>query len=236
MGRARGRGRKKPKTKRLLKPVRPKTIRIGSAPRPVVTVVTPRFSSTTARRLRPRKPKPPLFGRGRTGTRGRQPIRTKPKGRLVSVRTKPFRTKPTRVTVASPSGREGRTITVSSRSILARGGKPSPRPTFASLIPFQAQPPKSTRGQLRSRGTPQGRKTTKRLLTTVRQRAFKPLQFPLDELGQIGRRIGDTSVRQIVEGLPIVAVGRKISKTKFKSDDPPFSEFGSDFDVLNFFG
>jgi len=247
------------------------------------------------------------------------------------------RPRPTRVTVASPSGREGRTITVSSRSRLARSelakqrgkfgtagfqtgarrppsqrsqfvresrGIPSdptflpfnepriirttkrkgraktltkargrivkqsrerppqtrrlgdpPRPAFESFIPFQQafassprRPPprleappkltKQTRGQKRSRGTPEGRKTTRRLITAVQENLFKPVEFPLE---------------------PIVAVGRKISKTRFTSDDPLFSQFGSglfqespppeqrprrrrngeevgsDFDVLNLF-
>ncbi len=98
---------------------RPPPIPISARPRPVLGsdfgVLQP-FRS-------PRRPKPPLFGRARAGARGRRPIRTKPRGRLVSVRDEPFRTRPTRVEVAQPSGRAGRLITVSSRSILARGRK-----------------------------------------------------------------------------------------------------------------
>jgi hypothetical protein len=272
-------------------------------------------------------------------SRKKQPTRKQP----TSSPRPSKRPRPTRVTVASPSGREGRTITVSSRSRLARSelakqrgkfgtagfqkgarqppsqrsqfvresrGIPSdptflpfnepriirttkrkgraktltkargrivkqsrerppqtrrlgdpPRPAFESFIPFQQafassprRPPprleapprikpkltKQTRGQKRSRGTPEGRKTTRRLITAVQENLFKPVEFPLEPIVAVGR-----------------AVGRKISKTRFTSDDPLFSQFGSglfqespppeqrprrrngeigsDFDVLNLF-
>lgn len=175
------------------------------------------------------------------------------RGKIKGVRPRPIRA--TRVTVSSPRSILAKSIRRKDRRpdifrTGARGKKvkikrgrptrsppqgrpiprPIPRPTFVSnLIPFQAEPPIQTRGQIRSRQTPASRQAG----------GFATF----DELGQlglglkeVGRRIGDTTVREIVEGLPIVAVGKKISKTKFKSDDPLFSEFGSDFDVLNFFG
>jgi len=262
--------------------------RIGSSvPRVTIIQAPPRRKIPPVKPLRPRRFL--LKTRKKTGARGRKPQRVVTvggkTGRLVKVR-------PTRVTVASPSGREGRTITVSSRSILARrlqdqpvkargrvpireGGtgrllfpvdktiitesqSPRPkrgkipvRPTFTSFIPFQAEPQPSgftatkfngsTRGQKRSRQTPAGRKITRQGLTIARQ-ATGFLTF--DELGQIGtgiqqvgQRLGDTTVRQIFEATPIGAVTKKVRGTKFTVDKPfPFAKFGSDFDVLNFFG
>lgn len=74
------------------------------------------------------KLKQPSVLRARTGGLKGRPRKKKPTG----LRSRP---RPTRVTVASPSGKEGRFITVSSRSILARPPTPPLKPRkFAKIV------------------------------------------------------------------------------------------------------
>ena len=121
-------------------------------------------------------------------------------------RSPKVKTKPTRVTVASPSGREGRTISVSSRSILARGRKSPPsrptpigRPTFVSdLIPFQSQDRPTKRPLIFETFTPPERRRTGARGRSEEREERAPSFVPR------GRRKG-------------------------------IEEEGSDFDVLNFF-
>ncbi len=92
----------------------------------------PTLDPITRRRGTGRRPKP-VFISGAFGGRGGRRRTTSPVAVTRPIRPRPIglpprpiprpRPRPTRVTVAQPSGREGRLITVSSRSILARGRK-----------------------------------------------------------------------------------------------------------------
>lgn len=185
MGRAqRGRGRPKAKVARRLggglrvgKPVTA-VVRVGSAPPRTITIEA----------IRPR----PI------------PRRQKPKTRLEKTGKRP---RPTRVTVASPSGREGRTITVSSRSILARGRK------------------KKTRIGAR------GKKVQKR--TSTRKRP-PPI---IDRVPRQPRQPRPTFVSSLFQQQEEEERPRQPprGRRRLRGERPP-EDFGSDFDVLNFFG
>jgi len=142
--------------------------------------------------------------------------------------TKP---RPTRVTVASPSGREGRTITVSSRSILARGRKSRTRTRGTTTTPRRARVKKSP--PLRPRPAPIPRGTAPTFVTNLipfqsqARSARQPLIF---ESFSPERRRGKARGR----GVEVRPERRASSFTPRgrRLDD----ELGSDFDVLNFFG
>ena len=205
--------------------------------------------------------------RGRA--RGRRPereFRRGKLGRLTGVRPAGKLKKPTRVTVTT---KKGKTITVSSRSRLARrpfitgrrtkkakartvrkaersravrfggtlGTTRSPqstlgraiaerrRPTFvSSLIPFQAAPrAKPTRGEIRSRGTPAGKRATREQLGRI----------PAVALVAPARRIGSD-----FDSLNIFGESeeeRRPRRSRRRGEEPPEDFGGGDFDVLNFF-
>lgn len=158
-----------------------------------------------------RKIKPPTFGRARAGARGRRPIRVKPKGRLVSVRKRPFRSE--KILRVASRGLGVRRVPTRTRQA---------RTQLAQFVPFQQQRPRPTRGQKRLRSTPSKQRA-------VRE-SFGAFAGAIQETPQF--RIG----RAIAEELPPVRVVRKLSKVKLKADKPfPFAKFGSDFDVLNLF-
>jgi len=203
-----------------------------------------------------RKPKPITavvkVGSGKPRTVTITPVKSRP-------------TPPTRVTVASPSGREGRTITVSSRSILARGRKvkdrrgrgiippsrPRPlpvargtRPQFTGFVPFQESENQfkigSDRGFRRASKQRVGQKqrpqrTVRKGLTAVSQIPFAVPRLLARGTKRIASDIGSD--------FDSLNVFRREQEEEDRPRRPAFiarkrrsEEVGSDFDVLNFFG
>lgn len=134
--------------------------------------------------------------------------------------------KPTRVTVDSPSGR-GRTITVSSRSRLARGKKPRGKDTTKLRL----------KAKLRAvKGKKLGRKRKPRTKTKARGRQVprKPRttfgsDFNIFRVGTDPRPIGQR------RRIPTRRSPRSIARIRRPPRQPDRSRRGSDFDVLNFF-
>jgi len=229
---------------------------------------------------RPPKPKPIIAPiRARTGGLKGRPRKTKPK--LVTVTLKgtgkriksgegivfsrgargKIKARPTRVTVASPSGK-GKTITVSSRSVLAkaRGKKVlklvTKRPKRIPLrerrssfgSDFDIFRVSDVGGQARTfkqstRTGRTGRKTRTGIpQTTTDVRISRPRKpkkpqptFPkspfVEGLFEVAGEVPLFIPRQI--GKAVTQVTERISKKPLPKED---RAFGSDFDVLNFFG
>jgi len=183
-------------------------------------------------------------------------------GKPRTVTITPVKPTPTRVTVASPSGREGRTITVSSRSILARGKtrrrarvkkspplRPRPlpvargtRPQFTGFVPFQESENQfaiaSERGFRRASKIKRGQQ--QRPQRTVRKGLTAVSQIPFAVPRLIAR-----GTKRIASGSDFdsLNVFRREQEEEDRPRRPAFiarkrrsEEVGSDFDVLNFFG
>ncbi len=159
-------------------------------------------------------------------------------------RSPKVKTKPTRVTVASPSGREGRTISVSSRSILARGRTPRllsvktrTRPTRVTVASPSGREGRTisvssrsilARGRKLPPSRPTGRPTFASDLIPFQSQA-RPTKRPLifeTFTPPKSRRTGRDRAEERQERAPsFVPRGRRRG----------IEEEGSDFDVLNFF-
>lgn len=183
-----------------------------------------------------------------------------------------IKARPTRVTVASPSGK-GKTITVSSRSALARS-KAKPRVTLVTLRRRKKTKPKGLRSRPRpDRPIPKKQKfgsdfdifrvsdvggqatTFKQSTRTGRTGKKKRTGVPQTTIRTTVSRVGKPKKPQprlppssspFVEGLfdiplfiprqvgkAVTQVTERISKKPLPKED---RAFGSDFDILNFFG
>jgi len=173
--------------------------------------------------------------------------RGKALGRKKTRPTRSPKVKPTRVTVASPSGREGRTISVSSRSILARGRTPRlvsvktrtrTRPTRVTVASPSGREGRtisvSSRSILaRGRKSPPSRPTRRPTfasdLIPFQSQSRPPTKRPLifeTFTPPKRRRTGRDRAEERQERAPsFVPRGRRRG----------IEEEGSDFDVLNFF-
>jgi len=194
--------------------------------------------------LRRRKIKPPTFGRARAGARGRRPIRKKPKGRLVTVRKRPFRSE--RILRVASRGlgvpaRQARRI--KKRGFIGKGARTplSQRsgfvreargiPSDPNFIPFQIVPtpitkPKRTRKtRITRRGAPpitrRGAPPIRRVTGTTTFRFPQVFKSRAAARGRRPVRSGTTFTKR-----------RLITVRKAK----PLPRFdGSDFDVLSGF-
>lgn len=208
--------------------------------------------------LRRRKIKPPTFGRARAGARSRRPIRVKPKGRLVSVRKRPFvsekilRVASRGLGIASETKRERR-LRIASRVVRKRVGARGRRPIREGRRFLSIQ----SRVIGRRPPLPRPRQVTK----SIAQRQQKPFTLiPFQEdrrvfrvaskrglqrsRGTAGRKIavrkgigflgrGVTDVARDIGDVrstifDATIVGRPIKKVR--------EQLGSDFNVLNLFG
>jgi len=217
-------------------------------------------------------PKPPSPTRARTGGLKGRKRKTKPIGLRSRPRpTRVTRPRPTRVTVASPSGREGRTITVSSKSVLAR---PESKFTLGGLRRKRKTKPTGLRSRPRpTRPIPKKQKfgsdfdifrvsdvggqavTFKKSTRTGRTGKKKPTGIPQTTIRTTVSRVGKPKKPQprlppsespFVQGLfdiPLFIprqVGKAVTQVTERISKKPLPKeeraFGSDFDVLNFFG
>lgn len=261
------RGRKKIK-KVSVRPPRPRPPKI-----PKARFTTQAFGGrrradvvlVTGKQRSPTKPIQTFAGSTRTTTQ------SEARSRGLLKRTK----KPSRVTVASPSGKEGRTITVSSKSSLARkplgkilfgkrktkpkGLRSRPRPdrpipkkekTFGSdfdifrvsSVGGEVQlTKKGTRtgktGKKKPTGTPQsftGTRVSRPKKPKTPQPSFPPSPFVSDLFegaGEIPLFLPRQAGKRVSEAIEFVS--ERVSKKPLPKEE---RAFGSDFDILNFFG
>lgn len=181
----------------VTRPIRPSPINISPRPQPFLGA----FGGGRRQKKQPIKAVP----RRSSGTFGVDFVRGQPTKFTGRIKGRPT----TRVTVASPSGR-GKTITVSSRSVLASSGRKK-RPRVEPI-----QPRKFAKIVTKARG----KKVVK--FVTKRPKRIPPRErrssFGSDfDIFNVGR-----SEEIVEEGAP---------RRRRSADE----EFGSDFDVLNFF-